>query len=147
MSSITFFFPPSLYLCSRSKFPTIHNPVPQFCIGPIQIVIDNDLVMCTRLVGVLQLILRLRQSLVHALLRFCASASKSSFQFFQRWRRQEQEPSVQIRALDLFDTLYKSDIVSQISAPSPTLHTSISISKIQIFPFSAMSLTAFTLVP
>jgi hypothetical protein len=46
-------------LLRSAKFAAIDNPVPQLNIGPLQIIVDDNLIMSTGLLSVLQLILSL----------------------------------------------------------------------------------------
>lgn len=110
--------------------------------------------MNTRLLRVGHFLLSLRQTLFDRfLLVRCATAEALLKDLDRRWL-QKKEVRVEIGLLDLLDTLEHEillaicppiyHISSKAEGPQPT---SISISKIQILPFSAMSFTACMLVP
>jgi hypothetical protein len=50
-------------LLRRTEATTIHNPVPQLSVGLLQIVVHNDLIVGTRLLGELELVNSLVQAL------------------------------------------------------------------------------------
>lgn len=139
-----------LQLLRRSKSATVHHPVPHFDVGLLKIVVDNNPVVGTRLLRVLELILGLRQALVQTILSLCTAAAQSTLQLFEGRGCQEKEASVEIAELDLLHTLQKISqyLDSQVDVnTSIATHTSISISRTQIRPCSATVFTACLLVP
>lgn len=120
----------------------------------LQIIIDDNLIMHTWRLGELNLMLGLLEASENRLLAIRSAASQPLLQNLHRRRLQEEEAGVQIRLLDLLDTLYHCLHVSGLIHeyfPQPLSRqarlTSISISKIHVLPFSLTSLTACTLVP
>ena len=147
-------------------FPSINNPNLQVPIRLLQIIIHNNNIMHILLFRKLHFRLRLLQPLLQTLFILSPPTPQSFFQNIEARWREEEETGVEVGALDLFDTLRSSAKEFHIGAHHLLGNedgsergdwvegsrekgdpTSISISKMQIRPFSAMSLTASTLVP
>lgn len=91
-------------LCAEAT--TVNNPIPQFGIRLLNVVVDNDLLMRARQLGKSQLVLCLCQSLSQRFLGLGAAATKALLQLLQRRRGEEHEPRVQVGLLDLLHALH-----------------------------------------
>ena len=70
-----------------------------------KIIVDNDLIVHTRSLGVSDLVLRLLQTRQNRFLAVRSATPQPLLQHLDRRRLQEQEARVEVRLLDLLDTL------------------------------------------
>lgn len=83
--------------------------------GFLEIIVDDDLIVYTRCLGVHNLLLSLGQALLDGFFLVGGSATQPLFQDLNRRRLQEHEACVQVGLLDLLDTLCQYSV----SCPSP----------------------------
>lgn len=93
-------------LLRSTKLPPINNPLLQLPISLLKRVVHNNLIMRPRLLRVLQLMRRLIQPLTKRILRLSPPPAQPPLEFLDRWRRKEEEASVQIGLLHLLHAFH-----------------------------------------
>jgi hypothetical protein len=119
-------------LLRRTEAATVHNPIPQLGIGLLQIIVHDDLVVGTGLLGELELVNGLVQALAQTVyssenprlalehdvsvdpilvsarhtFSLGSSRTQTTLKLLHRRRSQEKESSIKIAVLHLLDTLH-----------------------------------------